>query len=260
MPDIVFRLYGELNDFLPLPRRQAGFVYETTGPQSVKHLIESLGVPHPEVGLILVNGQPASFTYQPQPGDRIAVYPEFSVLDISDLPQLRPPHPDPPAFLADNHLGKLARRLRLLGFDTAYGHDLDDETLAERSRDENRVLLTRDRGLLKRNLVIWGYCLRSTDSQEQLFAVLRRFRLLDRLAPWTRCLRCNGRLHPVDKADIVDKLEPKTKLFYDTFRQCDQCAQVYWQGSHFAELAEIVEQVVQSGPETGFSMDSGTGP
>jgi len=246
MAGIIFRFYGDLNDFLPPARRQVAFAYETNGPQSVKHLIEALGVPHPEVALILNGNVPVGFSHQPQPGERIAVFPEFFSLDLAGVLPLRPPLPDPPAFLADNHLGRLVRLLRLLGIDTTYDHELDDESLAERSRDENRVLLTRDRGLLKRSLVIWGYCLRTTDSHEQLRAVLHRFRLFDHVAPWTRCLRCNGSLHPVDKAAVLDRLEPKTKLYYEEFRQCDRCGQVYWQGSHIENLLRIVEEIKKS--------------
>lgn len=246
MTGVTFRFYGDLNDFLPARRQQVDFVCDTNGPQSVKHLIEALGVPHPEVTLILNSGHPVSFNYQPQPGDRIAVYPQFSRIDLAESPPLRPPLPDPPAFLADNHLGKLVRLLRLLGFDTSYDYTLDDETLAERSHDENRVLLTRDRGLLKRSVVVWGYCLRSTDPQEQLPAVLRRYRLHDRIRPWTLCLRCNGALHPVEKAAVLERLEPKTKLYYEDFQQCDRCGQVYWQGSHFEDLARIVAAVKAS--------------
>lgn len=243
MAEVTFRFYGDLNDFLPPHKRQRDFACPFNGQQSVKHLIEALGVPHTEVAAILAGGQPQGFGYQPGDGERIAVYPDFRAL-APDFPPLRPPVPDPPAFLADNHLGRLVRYLRLLGFDTAWDPALDDERLAERAADENRVLLTRDRGLLKRRLVVWGFCPRTTDSRAQLFAVLRRFDLFDRVAPWTRCLRCNGRLRPVDKAAVLDRLEPKTKLYYDAFQQCGDCGQVYWRGSHFEALEQRVEEVV----------------
>lgn len=247
MSEVTFRFYGDLSDFLPERWRGQSFAHVYTGPQSVKHLIESIGVPHPEVDLILANGTPVGFNLQPSDGERMAVYPAFHELRLDGLPALRPPLPDPIAFLADNHLGRLARALRLLGFDTTYGGDMPDDILAERAHDENRVLLTRDRGLLKRSLVVFGYCLRSTDSREQLFAVLRRYRLFDRVEPWTRCLRCNRRLRPVEKAAVLHLLEPKTKLYYDTFRQCDACGQVYWEGSHVGELGRLVAEVERLG-------------
>ncbi len=243
MAEAVFRFYGELNDFLPAGRRGGEFVCAFSGPQTVKHLIEALGAPHTEVAAILVNDRPVGFDYRPGDGDRIAVYPEFGVPVLNGLPLLRPPLPTPPAFLADNHLGRLARSLRLLGFDTAYDPALDDEALAEKAEDERRILLTRDRGLLKRRLVTFGYCLRTTDPREQLFAVLRRYQVFEQVEPWRRCLRCNGLLHPVAKAAVLDRLEPKTKLYYDDFQQCEACGQVYWRGSHFGELAELVKEV-----------------
>lgn len=240
---VTFRFDAELNDFLPARWCGVAFAYGYKGAQSVKHLIEAIGVPHPEVDFILVDGRPVSFDYQPRDGEYITVYPASSDLAGNGLPALRPPPPDPIAFLADNHLGRLARYLRLLGFDTAYGGDQDDDVLAEQSRDENRVLLTRDRGLLKRSLVQFGYCLRSMDADEQLIAVLRRYRLFDRIEPWRRCLRCNGLLEPVDKTAVLDRLEPKTKLYYEEFQQCSTCGQVYWRGSHVGGLERLVAAV-----------------
>lgn len=253
MSELTFRFYGELNDFLPPARRQRDYACSVRGPQTVKHLIEALGVPHTEVAAILVDGQPATFGTLPRDGDRIAVYPDFRTIDLDSFPALRPPLPDPPAFLADNHLGRLVRYLRLLGFDTAWDPTQDDERLAEWAAAENRILLTRDRGLLKRRLVVWGYCLRTTDSRAQLFDVLRRYDLHDRLAPWRRCLRCNGLLRPVDKAAALDRLEPKTRLYYDEFQQCEDCSQVYWRGSHFEELARLVSEITTTRPESGRS-------
>jgi uncharacterized protein with PIN domain len=234
---------------LPPARRRVEFTCAFRGPQSVKHLIEALGVPHPEVAAILIDGLPAGFDRQPHPGARIAVYPLFRAIDLDGLPPLRPPLPDPPAFLADNHLGRLARALRLLGFDTAYDAALDDDRLAELAADERRILLTRDRGLLKRRLVVWGYYLRTTDSREQLFAVRRRFELAGRVEPWRRCLLCNGLLQPVAKAAVLDRLEPKTKLYYDDFQQCEVCRQVYWRGSHYDDLERLVSAITGGAEE-----------
>lgn len=243
MAEVTFLFYGELNDLLPRRWQDVEFAYAFNGPQSIKHLIEAAGVPHPEVAFILADGQPVGFDHQPVDGCHIAVYPEDSGIVVDGAPPLRPPLPEPIAFLTDNHLGRLTRFLRLLGFDTAYGGEAADDLLAERAHDENRVLLTRDRGLLKRSLVVFGTCLRSTDSREQLLAVLRRYRLFDHVEPWRRCLRCNGVLRPVDKADVLDRLEAKTKLYYDEFQQCAACGQVYWRGSHFGELERLVMEI-----------------
>ncbi|MFQ5436902.1 MAG: Mut7-C RNAse domain-containing protein [Anaerolineae bacterium] len=240
-----FRFYADLNDFLPPSRRQRPFPHPTYhGDQSVKHLIEAIGPPHTEVGLILVNGRAISFNYLVQAGDRISVYPPFATIDVSPLCQLRPSLPRPARFILDNHLGRLARTLRLLGFDALYLNDqADDAELAAIAAAEERILLTRDRGLLKRGNVAWGYCLRTRDSREQVTAVLHRFQLHDEIAPWRRCLRCNGLLQPVAKADVLHLLEPKTKLYFEEFRQCQSCGQVYWQGSHVERLRPFVESV-----------------
>lgn len=245
-----FRFYADLNDFLPVQYRQKSFSYPAyDGTQSIKHLIESIGVPHTEAELIMVNGEFIDFTYLVQAGDQISVYPAFTSTDIRPPIPLRPPLPNPVRFLLDNHLGKLARYLRLLGFDTLYfSNQYDDAQLAQLAQDEGCILLTRDRGLLKRSQVIHGYCLRSRDPQEQVLSVLHRYQLSDQIDAWHRCLRCNGRLHPVDKELILDHLQPKTKLYYDQFRNCEICKQIYWKGSHYKRLQTFLDEinVVQS--------------
>lgn len=243
-----FRFYAELNDFLPLARRQTAFDMPTgSGDQSVKHLIEAGGIPHTEVGLILVNGRAAPFSTLIQSGDFVSVYPFLHTLtpDVA----LRPPPPNPARFLLDNHLGKLARLLRLLGFDTAYfRNQYDDAALAHLSAETNRILLTRDRGLLKRGVVVHGCCLRTTDSQAQATAVLHRYELHEQIRPWTRCLNCNGLLKRVEKTAVVDRLQPKTKRYFDEFRECQSCHQLYWRGSHFDALDAFVRRVAARQP------------
>ncbi len=237
-----FRFYAELNDFVPEEKRQRTAVSPFRGPVSVKHLIESAGIPHTEVEIILANGQSVDFSYRVQDGDRIAVYPAFSTIDVTPLVKLRPPLAPPHRFILDNHLGKLARYLRLLGFDALYfNDDADDAELAQIAHDEQRIMLTRDRGLLKRSKVIYGYCLRTKDSWEQVTAVLHRYQLHDQITPWTRCLRCNGLLQPVKKESILHRLEPKTKLYFNTFQICSDCKQIYWQGSHFHKLERFID-------------------
>lgn len=240
-----FRFYADLSFFLPPQWQQVSFPYPTyAGDQTAKHLIESIGVPHTEVGLILANGEPADFDYLVQADDRVSVYPAFTTLETPR--PLRPPPPNPAQFLLDNHLGKLARYLRLLGFDTLYFNNrYDDAQLAQMSQDLSRILLSRDRGLLKRSAVIYGYCLRTTDSEAQALAVLHRYDLFAQIRPWTRCLRCNGRLQPVAKEAIIDRLEPKTKLYFEEFQMCRACGQIYWRGSHFGPLQAFVEKVRQ---------------
>lgn len=244
MAEASLRFYAELNDFLPDPeQRQKTITYILNGPVAVKHVVEALGVPHTEIELILANGQPVDFSYLVGDADRISLYPPFRGLDISTMPALRPPLPTPPRFILDSHLGRLATYLRLLGFDTLYRNDYDDEELAELSFQQQRILLTRDRRLLMRKVVVHGYCLRTKESRQQLEAVLRRFDLWSAIQPWKRCLRCNGRLQPVAKEAIIDQLEPKTKLYYDDFHQCQSCQQIYWQGSHYQRLERFIAAI-----------------
>jgi uncharacterized protein with PIN domain len=242
----LFRFYAELNDFLPPVRRQQTFNHFFENSISVKDMIEALGVPHTEVDLILANGRSVDFSYQVQHGDQISVYPIFESVDITPLIRVRPKPLREPRFVLDVHLGRLASYLRMLGFDTLYRNDYPDEELAAISSSEGRILLTRDRGLLKRTIVTHGYCLRTTDPRQQLAEVLRRFDLFNLIKPFQRCLRCNSLLKLVDKADIIDCLPPKIKEDYDEFRRCQGCAQVYWKGSHYDRMREFIDEIVQN--------------
>jgi uncharacterized protein len=238
-----FRFYAELNDFLPPARRQVAFPHTFEARASVKDMIEALGVPHPEVELILVNGAPVDFSYAVADGDHVSVYPVFESLDVTPLVRLRPQPLRQPRFVLDAHLGKLAAYLRLLGFDTLYRNDYADPVLAELSRAEHRTLLTRDRGLLKRSAVTHGYYVRETDPRRQLAEVVRRFDLCRAVEPFRRCMRCNGELLPVDKTAIADRLEPETREYYHEFRICAECGQVYWKGSHYRRLVDLVQDI-----------------
>lgn len=243
--EAAFRFYAQLNDFLPPRRRQRSFRHVFELPASVKDMIESLGVPHTEIDLILANGEPVDFAYRVQDGDRIAVYPPFRTLDLGPLARVRPDPPDgEPRFVLDAHLGRLASYLRMLGFDALYRNDYADPELARIASEEDRVLLTRDRGLLKRSVVVHGYCLRATNPRAQLVEVLRRFDLAGRVAPFRRCIRCNGLLEAVDKAAIADRLPPRTATYYDEFHQCRACGQVYWKGAHTTWMEQFIASVL----------------
>jgi len=248
MTQAQFRFYADLNELLSQDRRQIFFSYPVYGGnQSVKHLIEANGVPHTEVALILANSHPVDFSYLVQPGDWVSVYPAFRSALIKPPLDLRPPIPKPARFLLDNHLGKLARYLRLLGFDTWYFNNCyDDAKLAQMAHEEQRILLSRDRGLLMRSQVVQGYCLRTKDSEEQVISIIHRYQLYDQIMPWLRCLRCNGRLAPIEKDQVVDRLEPKTKQHYHEFRICQECEQIYWKGSHFKRLKGIVAEISEA--------------
>lgn len=236
-----FRFYADLNDFLPRELKQQVLGYAFVVSASVKDVIEALGVPHPEVELILANGRPVDFAYSVQAGDRLAVYPRFATLPV-EFAALRSPDPQPPRFVLDVHLGQLARYLRMLGFDTLYRNDYADEVLAEISSGEQRILLTRDRGLLKRGIVTYGYCLRTTKPRQQLLEVWHRYKLAKISEPFKRCIRCNGLLQPVDKASVLAHLPPRTQHYYDEFHRCQACGQVYWPGTHYSKMKDFIEK------------------
>jgi len=238
-----FRFYAELNDFLKPQDRFHLISLQFKGRQTVKHLVESLGVPHPEIDLILANGQTVGFDYLVADGDRVAAYPVFESMDITSTNRLRPTPLRVTRFILDGHLGRLAAYLRMLGFDTSYHNDCADVDLAATSFEEGRILLTRDRGLLKRKQVTRGYCLRSKDPYQQLREIVGRFDLLGNISPFTRCMACNGLLKTVAKADILHLLEPRTRRYFDIFKQCGQCRKVYWKGSHHEYMQSLIERL-----------------
>ncbi len=242
-----FRFYGELGDFLPPAARQRTRRYRFRGNPSVKDAIEAQHVPHTEVEVVVANGAPVGFGYHLGAGDRVAVYPPFRRLALPPDARVRPPAPDPPAFLLDVHLGRLARLLRLVGVDAAYDPGLDDPAIARRAEAENRVVLTRDRRLLHRRRVVHGYCVRSDDPEEQLGEVLERYGLRSVLRPFSRCLACNGVLRDVPKDEVVHRLEPKTRRYYHAFRRCERCGRVFWRGSHAPRLDALVARVAEVG-------------
>lgn len=227
-----FLFFGRLKDFLRKEQRGQAIRAEFHGRQSIKHLAESLGVPHPEIGQVQVNGREGTLSTITQHGDRVEVHPVPDGCPIE------------PRFVLDNHLGRLAAYLRMLGFNCLYRNDYQDEELAETAQKEERILLSRDRRLLMRKAVTHGYCLRSLDSLEQLSEVVRRFDLASRVTPFHRCLRCNHLLEPVAKEAVLDRLEPLTKLYFDEFQICPACGQIYWKGSHYEKMRHLIEEII----------------
>jgi uncharacterized protein with PIN domain len=248
------RAYAELNDFLPPAARGAPVRRPTRSHQSVKDIIEALGIPHTEVDLILADGQPVGFSHRPTAGARLAVYPVFESLDIGPIGRLRPTPLRDPRFVVDVNLGRLARLLRLVGFDVRYDRDFDDDTLADIGAEEHRILLTRDRRLLQRRKVTHGLFVRADRPLDQIVDVLRRLDLGRRLAPFSRCLRCGSPLTKVGKADVIDRLEPLTRQHYDDFARCEGCGQVYWNGSHHRRLHALVETIAGELTTTSHAM------
>ena len=243
MSRVQLRFYEELNDFLAPALRKVDITHTFDRRASVKDMIESFGVPHTEVDIILVNGQSVDFSYIVQDGDRISVYPMFESLDVSPLLRLRPAPLRSPAFVLDTNLGRLARYLRLLGFDCLYQNDYDDDTVATIADREQRTVLTRDRALLQRRIITRGYFVREVRPRLQVKEVLTRFDLYRLVAPFSRCIRCNGALQDVDKQSIEARLEPKTRKYFESFMRCSDCGQIYWQGSHHARSLRLIEEL-----------------
>jgi uncharacterized protein with PIN domain len=231
-----FLFHGRLKDFLPQNQRGRQVVIDFQGRQSIKHLAESLGVPHPEIGQIQVNGRDEMLESITQDGDQVELYPIENGCPVE------------PRFLLDCHLGRLTAHLRMLGFDCLYQNDYEDSNMAEIVQREKRILLTRDRRLLMRKVILHGYCLRSLNSLEQLTEVIQRFELMDKIQPFHRCLRCNHPLEAVEKDLILHRLEPLTKQYFDKFHICPACGQIYWKGSHYEQMQNLIGQITKGGP------------
>lgn len=244
MPTAIFQFQNELNDFLPKDKRRVEIDVAFHGHESVKHLIESWGVPHTEVDVIMVNRVSVDFATHLKDGDRVEIYPVSGSFEMIPIIHLIPEWDFEPRFILDGHLGKLTSYLRFLGFDSLYCNNLEDDELAEISSCDNRILLTRDRGLLKRNQVRYGYCVRSKNPQKQIVEIMQRFDLVDQILSFSRCCRCNGLLLPVAKEDILNFLEPKTQLYYDEFRICQECEKIYWKGSHYEHMVSNLKTLI----------------
>lgn len=236
MAEAHFRFHDALNDFLTPERRRVEFPHVFDRRASIKDMVEALGVPHPEIGQLVVNDQPVDFGYIVRDGDRIDAHP---IEDARDVPGGR--EGNEIRFVLDANLGALARYLRLCGFDTCYSNDIDDGEIAALAATEERVLLTRDRDVLKRRIVTHGYFVRADDPRDQLGEVVRRFGLGGAARPFTRCSRCNGALEDIDKAAVVHRLKPLTRQYYNTFRRCTGCDRIYWRGTHVRGIEALVE-------------------
>ena len=248
------RFYEELNDFLPPERRKVRFDHEFQRRASIKDLIEALGIPHTEIDLILVNDDSVDFSYIVRDGDRISVYPMFEAFDIQAASRVRPRPLRVIQFVLDVHLGKLARYLRLLGFDTLYRNDYDDAELARLASAEQRILLTRDRDLLKRAVVTHGFFVRATDPRRQIEEVLDRLDLYRTIQPFQRCARCNGLLTAVSRRQVWERLPPQTRRYVEAFWECGQCSQLYWEGSHMPSIRRFIENLrARAGGERPFT-------
>jgi uncharacterized protein len=240
-----FRFYEELNDFLPLDKKKVDFIRPFSGNPSIKDIIEAIGIPHVEIDLILVNGSSVDFKYVLQDNDRVSVYPVFETLGINNVTHLRAQPLRVSTFILDVHLGKLAKYLRMLGFDTLYRNDNDDPEIIRISLEEHRIILTRDIGLLKVKSVTHAYFVREQQPKRQLEEVLKHFDLYKDINPFNRCIKCNGYLEPVEKERIIQHLEPLTIKYFNEFYQCADCHGIYWEGSHYEHMLEFIQTIQQ---------------
>jgi len=252
MVTATFRFYAELNDFLPPARRTREFASPCARAATTKHMIEALGVPHTEVDLVLVNGASAGFDRLLDDGDRVAVYPKFEAFDITPLLRVREKPLRDTRFVADAHLGGLAHLLRMAGFDTLYDNHYHDDEIERLAHQEGRIVLTRDRDLLKRRSVTHGCYVRALHTEAQFREVFERLDLARSARPFTHCLSCNGRLRPIAKADVEAGLPPRVRERYERFTTCDGCHRVFWEGTHWQRMRRVLDGVM-----AGFSGSGG---
>lgn len=242
MAQIKVHFYHSLNDFIAPALNATEIIHNFDRKASIKDMIESFNVPHPEVELILVNGIAVNFNYIVQDKDSIQVYPTDGSPEVKRLLPLRPELSRPPVFVVDSNLGKLARYLRLLGFDCLYRNDFGDATVATIASEQQRIVLTRDRSLLQRRIITYGYFVRANLPKIQTQEVLKRFNLYSLIKPLTRCTHCNGKLMETGKQQIEHCLEPLTRKYYEKFLVCPECSQIYWQGGHYVRIKLLIDE------------------
>jgi hypothetical protein len=238
-----FRFHAELNAFLPAARRQRAFSCACAQDAALKHVIETLGVPHTEVALLLVNGRIAHLTRRLGNGDRVDVHPASTATGIAALADLPAGGAAPPCFIADAHLGGLARLLRLAGFDTRYENALDDAGIVAIALREGRCVLSRDVGLLKRRDVQAGCYVHALKPVEQFGEIVRRLGLARQARPFSRCLACNAPLRSVAKEAVLERLPPRVREQHERFTTCDICGRLYWEGSHWKRMRQLLQAV-----------------
>lgn len=241
-----FRFYEELNDFLAPQHRRREFEARCARAATVKHMIEALGVPHTEVELILVNGESVGFDHLLRDGDRISIYPRFETFDITPLLRVRPQPLRQTRFIADAHLGGLAHLLRLTGFDTLYDNGYDDAEIVAIAEREGRIALTRDRELLKRRTLTHGCFVHALKPEQQAAEIFARLDLARSARPFSLCLECNAPLRPIDKALVAERVPPGVSDRQSRFSTCDRCRRVFWEGSHWRRMRQIVDRLLRN--------------
>ena len=244
MVTATFRFYEELNDFLPPARRSHEFDCACARAATTKHMIEALGVPHTEVELVLVNGESVGFDRLLKDGDRVAVYPKFETFDVSPLLHVRERPLRTTRFVADAHLGGLARLLRMAGFDTLYDNHYQDGEIVTIAARDGRIVLTRDRELLKRRDVTHGCYVHTLKAAQQLREIADRLDLARSTRPFTLCLHCNAPLRAVAKELVQHDLPPSVRELHTRFSTCEVCRRVFWEGSHWRHMRALLDDAM----------------
>lgn len=245
MNHVSFRFYEELNNYLPEENRKVWYEYSFSEDISLQDAIQSMGVPSDEIDLILVNQQSVGLDYYLQNGDRISVYPTFELFDISGTSQLRENPLRNPRFICDVHLGRLCKYLRMIGFDTLYSNRFTPAEMIALSNQENRIILSRSFQLTRHKEVTHTYWIRSANPLEQIQNLIKKLDLPHQIHPLIRCLNCNNNLVPVEKQEILARLETRTAMYYSEFFICPDCDQIYWKGSHFENMLKFIQQHLQ---------------
>jgi hypothetical protein len=246
MNKVCFRFYEELNDCLPEEMRKVWFECPIENEISVGEKIQSLGISTDEIDLIMINQQSKGFDYLLQDGDRISVYPVFELFDLSGITQLREKPLRNPAFICDVHLGRLCKYLRMLGWDTLYSNHYTSEEIIAISSQEKRILLSKSIKLIRHKEITHAYWIRSSDPLEQVKDLINKLDISNQADPLTRCLNCNDRLVPVEKQEILPRLEARTATYYNEFFRCPTCDHIYWKGSHYENMLEFIHQHLQN--------------
>ena len=247
MKTVTFVFHDYLHQLLKKELRTSSpFLHHFDRRASIKDIIESLGIPHPVIGSLTVNGHEVGFEYILLDNDTVEVTPLSPPVNPFTPTILKPKALSEFAFVVDVNAGRLALLLRMLGFDTVYRNDIRNGRLAEISQSQNRILLTRDRTLLKRKVIMHGYLLKEQDPNMQLIEVLRLYDLGSRTKPLSRCIPCNGLLVPVNKEIIMDRLKPLTRKYYHSFHICEDCKKIYWPGSHQEKINRFIDEILES--------------
>jgi uncharacterized protein with PIN domain len=244
MLDVSIRCYAELNNCLDRARQYMNFPLSIPDGASTSDLITAIGLRPDQIDLILVNGQSAGMNYRLSDKDRIAFYPVFERLDISSLEKIHEIPLRRPRFILDVHLGKLARLLRLLGFDALYRNDYTRDELIQKSIDEHRILLSKDEQLLKDELITHANLIRSPDPHRQINDLLQTLDLFSLAAPFTRCTLCNSMLHRIEKESVLFRIPTMTSKICDEYLLCPSCDHIYWKGTHYKRLESLVREIL----------------